>query len=50
MSGPASEMSSVNPYTVYVVGYTNSTNYPVTSGAFQTKNDGANDAFVAKFS
>jgi Beta-propeller repeat len=32
----------------YVAGVTNSTNFPVTSGAFQTSYDGATDAFVAK--
>lgn len=32
----------------YIVGYTYSTNFPTTSGAFQTANDGNADAFLAK--
>jgi hypothetical protein len=32
----------------YVTGYTNSTNYPVTPGAFQTTNEGVWDVFVTK--
>jgi hypothetical protein len=32
----------------YVTGYTNSTNYDVTPGAFQTKNGGGEDVFVTK--
>jgi hypothetical protein len=32
----------------YVTGYTNSTNYPVTPGAFQTRNGGGADVFVTK--
>jgi len=32
----------------YVTGYTSSTNYPVTSGAFQTTNGGGRDVFVTK--
>jgi hypothetical protein len=34
---------------IYLAGYTTSTNFPVTSGAFQTTNHGLNDAFVTKF-
>ena len=34
----------------YITGVTNSTNFPVTSGAFQTGYKGATDAFVAKIS
>ncbi len=34
--------------TAYVTGYTNSTNFPTTSGAFQTNNNGGYDAFVTK--
>lgn len=34
----------------YIVGQTNSTNYPVTPGAFQTQLGGERDAFVTKFS
>lgn len=32
----------------YVVGYTSSTNFPVTSGAFQTTKAGLDDVFAAK--
>jgi YVTN family beta-propeller protein len=32
----------------YVTGSTNSTNFPTTPGAFQTSNQGSNEAFVAK--
>jgi hypothetical protein len=32
----------------YVTGYTSSTNFPTTPGAFQTTNGGRNDAFVTK--
>jgi hypothetical protein len=32
----------------YVAGYTTSTDFPTTSGAFQTQNAGKNDVFVAK--
>ena len=34
----------------YVAGYTNSTNFPVTPGAFQGSTGGSLDAFVAKIS
>jgi hypothetical protein len=34
---------------VYVTGQTSSNDFPVTSGAFQAKNLGSGDAFVAKF-
>jgi hypothetical protein len=33
----------------YITGYTYSTDFPVTAGAFQTRNYGDLDAFVAKF-
>ena len=39
---------SVNP-SVYLTGYTGSTNFPVTPGSFQTTFGGVYDAFVAKF-
>ena len=40
---------AVNP-NVYLTGYTNSTDFPASSGAFQTRNaGGAYDAFVAEF-
>ena len=32
----------------YVTGYTESTNYDTTSGAFQTRNEGRRDVFVTK--
>lgn len=50
--GGATAMLSLdtsNPPNVYVTGYTNSTNFPVTAGAFRTANAGLNDAVVAKF-
>jgi hypothetical protein len=33
----------------FVTGYTNSTNFPTTTGALQTSNVGGDDAFAAKF-
>jgi len=33
---------------VYVTGYTTSTNFPTTSGAFRTTNSGTTDAFILK--
>jgi hypothetical protein len=33
----------------YITGYTSSTNFPTTAGAYQTANAGGNDAFVTKF-
>ncbi len=33
---------------IYITGFTRSTNFPVTSGAFRTTNAGGEDAFVAK--
>lgn len=38
-----------SPPNVYVTGYTNSTNYPVSPGSLQTTSGGLNDAFVTKF-
>lgn len=40
--------SSASP-SVYLTGYTNSTNFPTTAGAFQTTFAGVYDAFIAKF-
>jgi hypothetical protein len=37
------------PPNVYLAGYTTSTNYPVTTGAYQLKNAGDNDAVITKF-
>jgi hypothetical protein len=34
---------------IYITGTTSSTNFPTTSGAFQSAMGGGNDAFVAKF-
>jgi hypothetical protein len=34
---------------IYITGYTNSTNLPNTKGAFQSKNNGLLDVFIAKF-
>jgi len=34
---------------VYITGYTNSANYPMTSDVYQTANNGGYDAFVSKF-
>jgi hypothetical protein len=34
---------------VYIIGVTTSTNFPTTSGAFQTSLNGSQNAFVAKF-
>jgi len=37
------------PPNIYVTGYTNATNFPVTVGAFQTKRAGAYDGYVTQF-
>jgi hypothetical protein len=37
------------PPNIYVTGYTNSTTFPTTSGAFQTKRSGAYDGYITKF-
>jgi hypothetical protein len=37
-----------NSSNAYITGYTESTNYDTTSGAFQTTNEGLNDVFVTK--
>jgi hypothetical protein len=38
------------PPNVYVTGWTDSTNFPVTAGSLQTQNAGLNDSFISKFS
>ncbi|MGC9516192.1 MAG: SBBP repeat-containing protein [Methanomicrobiales archaeon] len=38
-----------NTGSAYIAGYTTSTNFPTTPGAYQTTNNGNTDAFVAKF-
>jgi len=41
---------TVGYYSPYIVGYTSSSNFPVTAGAYQTSYQGGdNDAFVARF-
>lgn len=50
--GSATAMIAIDgqtPPNIYVTGYGNSTNFPVTQGALQTKLAGQNDGFVAKF-
>lgn len=50
--GSATTMIAVDnqlPPDIYVTGYGNSTDFPVTTGALQTKSDGLNDAFAVKF-
>jgi hypothetical protein len=37
-----------NSGNAYIIGYTNSTDYDITSGAFQTTNEGGSDVFVTK--
>jgi hypothetical protein len=37
------------PPNVYVTGWTDSTNFPVTAGSLQSQNAGVNDSFVSKF-
>jgi len=41
-------IDSQNPPDVYVTGYTASTDFPVTPGAFQTTSGGGNDATIIK--
>lgn len=50
--GSATAMIAIDgqtPPNIYVTGYSNSTNFPVTQSAYQTKLAGQNDGFVAKF-
>src|SRR5207249_3802179 len=42
-------LDSQVPPNVYITGYTNSTNFPIVPGAFQSTQAGANDVFVSKF-
>jgi Beta-propeller repeat/Abnormal spindle-like microcephaly-assoc'd, ASPM-SPD-2-Hydin len=42
-------LDSQVPPNIYVTGYTNSTTFPTTAGAFQTKRSGGYDAYVTKF-
>lgn len=39
-----------SPPSVYVTGYTNSTDFPITSGTYQATSHGGNDAFVTQLS
>ncbi len=42
-------IDNLTPPDIYVTGYGNSTDFPVTQDAFQTTSGGLNDAFVVKF-
>jgi len=42
-------IDSENPPNVYVTGYTSSTDFPTTVGAFQRTSGGGNDAEISKF-
>ena len=42
-------IDSQSPPSVYVTGYSNSTNFPTTPGAFQTVAGGGNDVEISKF-
>ncbi|MFZ0732891.1 MAG: choice-of-anchor D domain-containing protein [Candidatus Sulfotelmatobacter sp.] len=42
-------IDSQTPPDIYITGYGNSADFPVTPGAFQTKLAGQNDGFVSKF-
>jgi len=37
------------PPNVYITGYTDSTNFPITAGSFQPALSGGNDAYISKF-
>jgi len=41
-------IDSQSPPNIYAIGYTNSTNFPTTPGAFQTAVGGGNDAVISK--
>ncbi len=44
-------LDGANPPNMYIVGYTTSTNFPITAGSAQARNQGGNgDAFVVKYS
>lgn len=43
-------LDSQSPPNIFVTGYTLSTNFPTTAGAFQASNHGGNDAFITKIS
>lgn len=43
------EIAIDGAYNAYVTGYSYSTNFPATPGAFRTSNSGQQDAFVTKF-
>jgi hypothetical protein len=42
-------IDSLTPPNIYLTGYGNSPDFPVTTGAYQTKLGGTNDGFVVKF-
>jgi len=42
-------LDGANPPNLYIVGYTTSTNFPVSTGAAQSRNAGGADAFVMKY-
>lgn len=46
--GIACNKDSINGDNVFIVGFTDSTNFPVTGGAYQTQSNGFQDAFVLK--
>lgn len=50
--GSATAMIAIDgqtPPNIYITGYGNSTDFPVTQGAYQTKLAGLNDGFVSRF-
>ncbi len=54
LGGTGNDWAFINPVdaqgNTYVMGYTDSTDFPTTRGAFQRHNAGLNDAFVTKLS